>query len=64
MGLTSMRMGSSSEGVWIRRLLDVGRALMTELDVDAVLEQVLLTARDLTGARYAALGILNDQRQR
>jgi signal transduction histidine kinase len=35
---------------------------MTELDVDAVLEQVLLTARDLTGARYAALGILNDQR--
>jgi signal transduction histidine kinase len=36
--------------------------LMTELDLEAVLEQVLLTARDLTGARYAALGILNDQR--
>jgi signal transduction histidine kinase len=55
-------MGPSSEGVWIRRLLDVGRALMTELDLEAVLEQVLLTARDLTGARYAAVGILNDQR--
>jgi signal transduction histidine kinase len=55
-------MDSSSEGAWIRRLLDVGRALMTELDLEAVLESVLLTARDLTGARYAALGILNDQR--
>jgi signal transduction histidine kinase len=62
MGLTSVMMGPSPEGVWIRRLLDVGRALMTELDVQAVLEQVLLTARDLTGARYAALGILNDER--
>jgi signal transduction histidine kinase len=55
-------MDLSSEGVWIRRLLDVGRALMTELDLEAVLERVLLTARELTGARYAALGILNDQR--
>lgn len=55
-------MDSSSEGAWIRRLLDVGRALMTELDLEAVLERVLLTARELTGARYAALGILGDQR--
>jgi signal transduction histidine kinase len=62
MGLTSVMMDASSEGVWIRRLLDVGRALMTELDLEAVLERVLLAARDLTGARYAALGILNDQR--
>jgi len=60
--LTSAVMDSSSEGDWIRRLLDVGRALMTELDLEAVLERVLLTARDLTGARYAALGILGDQR--
>jgi signal transduction histidine kinase len=55
-------MDSSSEGVWIRRLLDVGRALMTELDLEAVLDRVLGTARELTGARYAALGILNAQR--
>jgi signal transduction histidine kinase len=55
-------MDSSSEGVWIRRLLDVGRALMTELDLEAVLDRVLVTAREVTGARYAALGILNDQR--
>ena len=55
-------MASSSEELWIRRLLDVGRALMTELDLAAVLDRVLQTARDVTGARYAALGILNEQR--
>ena len=35
---------------------------MTELDLSAVLDRVLETAREITGARYAALGILNDQR--
>jgi signal transduction histidine kinase len=35
---------------------------MSELDLAAVLDQVLETAREVTGARYAALGILNEQR--
>jgi two-component system, NarL family, sensor histidine kinase DevS len=52
----------SSEELWIRRLLDVGRMLMGDLDFAAVLERVLETARELTGARYAALGILNERR--
>jgi GAF domain-containing protein len=47
---------------WIRRLLDVGRALVTELDLAVVLDRVLQTARELTAARYAALGILNEAR--
>jgi signal transduction histidine kinase len=51
-----------SEELWIRRLLEVGRALVTELDLAVVLDRVLATARELTGARYAALGILNDRR--
>jgi signal transduction histidine kinase len=55
-------MEENSEELWIRRLLEVGRALMTELDLEAVLEFVLQAARELTGARYAALGILNDGR--
>src|SRR5271165_4202906 len=46
----------------VRRLLDVGRALTCELDEGVVLERVLETARQLTGARYAALGILNEQK--
>ncbi len=51
-----------SEERWIRRLLDVGRVLMTELDLAAVLDRMLQTAREITGARYAALGILNSER--
>ena len=46
----------------MRRLLDVGRALTRELDQRALLDRVLQTAREITGARYAALGILNEQR--
>jgi signal transduction histidine kinase len=55
-------MNTSSEELWIRRLLDVGRELVTELDLGVVLDRVLQTARETTGARYAALGILNEQR--
>lgn len=47
----------------LSRLLEVGRGLVSELDLEAVLEQVLHAARDLTGARYAALGILDDEKQ-
>jgi signal transduction histidine kinase len=47
----------------LRSLLDVGRSLVSELDLEIVLERVLDVARELTGARYAALGILNDGRQ-
>jgi signal transduction histidine kinase len=47
----------------LARLIDVGRSLLSELDLDVVLDRVLETAADLTGARYAALGILDDQRR-
>jgi signal transduction histidine kinase len=53
-------MGVASERS-IRRLLDVGRALTTELDQRIVLDRVLEAAREITGARYAALGILNEE---
>ena len=33
------------------------------LDLESLLERLLHTARDLTGARYAALGILDDRRE-
>jgi signal transduction histidine kinase len=46
----------------LRRLLDVGRALVEELDVEAVLERVLEEACAITDARYAALGVLNEDR--
>jgi signal transduction histidine kinase len=46
----------------LRRLLAVGRALVADLDLESVLHHVLETARDLTGARYAALGILDEDK--
>jgi signal transduction histidine kinase len=47
----------------LERLLAVGRALVAELDLELVLHQLLETARDLTGARYAALGILDESKR-
>ena len=42
----------------LRRLLDVGRALVAELDYETVLERILEEGRAITGAQYAALGVL------
>jgi signal transduction histidine kinase len=53
-------MGDATEQS-IRRLLDVGRVLTRELDQRIVLDRVLEAAREITGARYAALGILNEK---
>jgi GAF domain-containing protein len=47
----------------LRRLLEACRALASELDPDAVLRVLLDAARDLTGAQYAALGVLDEQRE-
>ncbi|HSZ05885.1 MAG TPA: GAF domain-containing sensor histidine kinase [Solirubrobacteraceae bacterium] len=54
-------MGAASDEPWVHRLLDVGRVLTTELDQRIVLDRVLEAAREITGARYAALGILNER---
>ncbi|HET8975939.1 MAG TPA: GAF domain-containing protein [Solirubrobacterales bacterium] len=43
----------------LRALLEVGRSLVSDLDLESVLCRVLETAREMTGARYAALGILD-----
>jgi signal transduction histidine kinase len=48
----------------LRRLVDVGRSLVTVLDPEAVFERLLEVARELTGARYAAIGVLDDRRER
>jgi signal transduction histidine kinase len=46
----------------LERLIEVGRSLVTELDPEAVIVEALRAARELTGARYAALGILDSER--
>lgn len=40
-------------------VLDVACGVLSDLDVDVVLERMLEAARELTGARYAALGVLD-----
>jgi two-component system, NarL family, sensor histidine kinase DevS len=47
----------------LRRLIDAGRSLIANLDVEAVLHQLLDGAREVTGACYAAVGVLDDRRQ-
>jgi two-component system, NarL family, sensor histidine kinase DevS len=46
-----------------KRLIDVGSDLLSELDIEAVLLSVVEAARELTGARYAALGVLDRERR-
>jgi two-component system, NarL family, sensor histidine kinase DevS len=43
----------------LRRLVDAGIALSSELSLDAVLQRIVETAAELTGARYAALGVID-----
>ena len=45
-------------------LLESGRGLVARLEVDAVLEELLRVACELTGARYAAIGVLDAERRR
>jgi signal transduction histidine kinase len=47
----------------LRQLIDVGRGLVAELDPEVIFGRVLEVACELTGARYAALGVLDDDRQ-
>lgn len=46
-----------------RRLVEVGATLLAELDLEAVLRSVVAAARELTGAEYAALGVLDRERR-
>jgi signal transduction histidine kinase len=43
----------------LRALLEASRAIGSELSLDALLERLVTTAAELTGARYAALGVID-----
>jgi GAF domain-containing protein len=47
----------------LRQLIAVGPALVSELDLDVLLNRLLQTACSVTAARYAALGVLDKQRR-
>jgi len=43
----------------LRALLEAGKAIGSELSLDALLERLVALAAELTGARYAALGVID-----
>jgi two-component system, NarL family, sensor histidine kinase DevS len=45
-------------------LVALGRSVLAETELEPVLERVLNAARELTGAQYAALGVLDADRSR
>lgn len=51
-----------SDASRMSRLLDVARSVLAEPDPEVIYERIIGAARELTGARYAALGVLNEQR--
>jgi signal transduction protein with GAF and PtsI domain len=53
---------SSLDSERMATLLAAGRALVSELDPDAVLDRILAAGCEVTGARYAAVGILDERR--
>ena len=43
----------------LRTLIDAGIALSAELSLDGLLKRIAETAANVTGARYAALGVID-----
>jgi signal transduction histidine kinase len=54
-GQASMIMNAQDR---LRRLLHANRSIVQELSLPAVLHRIVETARDVAGARYAALGVI------
>ena len=52
-------MATARESDRLRTLLETGIAISSELSLDAVLERIVVAAAELTGARYAALGVID-----
>ncbi len=47
----------------LRRLLEAGRSVVAERELEGVFERLLEVARELTGAYYAAIGVLDEGRE-
>jgi signal transduction histidine kinase len=52
-------METGADQTRLRALVEAGMALTSQLSLDALLERLLETAAELTGARYAALGVIH-----
>ena len=57
-----MATGQDATRERLRGLVEAGIALSSELSLDALLQKLVETAAELTGARYAALGVIDRTR--
>ncbi len=53
---------SIEDPVKLRRILEATLLLEADLELSSVLRHFIEEARSMTGARYGALGVLNDDR--
>src|SRR5947208_269669 len=58
-GLRLAAMATARESERLRTLLETGIAISSELSLEVVLERIVEAAAALTGARYAALGVID-----
>jgi signal transduction histidine kinase len=56
-------MGPGLDEGRLRRLIEAGRSLVAERELESLFQRLLDVARDLTGARYAAIGIHDENRE-
>src|SRR5262249_45704974 len=61
--LRRSRLMATRESDRFRTLLDTGIAITSELSLGAVLQRIVEAAAQLTGARYAALGVIDSSGQ-
>ncbi|MFL5829296.1 MAG: GAF domain-containing protein [Solirubrobacteraceae bacterium] len=55
--------GSTLDRDRLRRLIEAGRSVVAERELEGVFERLLDVARELTGANFAAIGILDEARE-
>jgi GAF domain-containing protein len=63
MSETAARGRSKTGGPSAREVIAVARTVLGDLDLEVVLQRFLATARELTGARYAAVGVLDESKR-
>lgn len=63
MSETAGRGRSKTGGPSAREVIAVARTVLGDLDLEVVLQRFLATARELTGARYAAVGVLDESKR-
>jgi signal transduction histidine kinase len=61
--MNSARDSRSLDHDRLRRLIEAGRSVVAERELEGVFARLLDVARELTGARFAAIGVLDDARE-